>query len=94
MESNRASTSDSTLQTKIEEEEHDEEVMREGGQITADRVHRGRSTGRITTHLWARIALYYLENSEHVLDICNKNYQISKIKSIQFDIICVYHSTN
>ena len=29
-----------------------------------------------------------------ILDICNMNHQISKIKSIQFDIICVYRSSD
>ena len=40
------------------------------------------------------IALYFLEDFEHVLDICTMNHQISKIKSIQFDIICVYRSSD
>ena len=40
------------------------------------------------------IALYYKENYEHVSDICKENYQISKLHSEKYDIICVYHSSD
>ena len=35
-----------------------------------------------------------MEDFEHVFDICKEGYQISKISSEKYDIICVYRSTD
>jgi exonuclease III len=40
------------------------------------------------------VALYFKDNYEHVSDISKENYQISKIQSDKYDIICVYRSSN
>ena len=40
------------------------------------------------------IALYYKDNYVHVSDICTENYQISKLQSDKYDILCVYRSSN
>ena len=38
--------------------------------------------------------MYYSDDFHHVLDISEGGYQLSKIRSLQFDIICTYRSTN
>ena len=40
------------------------------------------------------IAIYYSNMYELVQDICKQNYQISKIKLDNYDVICVYRSTD
>ena len=40
------------------------------------------------------VALDYKENFEHIADICKENYQISKLQSEKYDIICVYRSSD
>ena len=40
------------------------------------------------------IAMYFVEQYEHVSDISVEKYQISKIRSKKYDIICVYRSTD
>ena len=40
------------------------------------------------------IALYYKKNYDHIFDITTEKYQISKLQSSAFDIICVYRSSD
>ena len=40
------------------------------------------------------IALYYNEKYYHTTDITTENYQISKLRSSSFDLICVYRSSD
>ena len=40
------------------------------------------------------IAIYFMKNFDQVCDISLEKYQISKIQSKKYDIICVYRSTD
>ena len=40
------------------------------------------------------IALYHKEDFKHISDIKKENYQLSKLQSEKYDIICVYRSSD
>lgn len=40
------------------------------------------------------VALYYKDHFQNVSDVCKENYQISKLQSEKYDIICVYRSSD